>query len=155
MDVPEGLVIDNSSNVSVAFSTDAGLKNGPTAASYNIGVQTSSDTTSTNVSFSLTATQDLTVTAITPSPTIQNAAASYSVKFTTGSSGALSIGDSIDIIFPANTFIPASINKSDVQINNNAPTINPVISGQKVTFKTPVAIGNVPPTIPSPPKNPR
>ena len=68
------------------------------------------------------------MTSVTPNPSTQNAAAGYSVKFTTGSGGALSVTpvpDSIRVVFPMNTYIPATVSKNDVTVNGTHPTTNP------------------------------
>ncbi len=107
--MPNGLTVGNSTAVSVAFDTSAHLNNGATAQTYTIGVKTSSDTANVTGNYTLTAAQNLSITSVTPTPATQNASASYSIRFLTGSAGALSIGHSISIIFPINTFIPCNL----------------------------------------------
>jgi hypothetical protein len=149
--VPNGLIVNSSTATKVVFDTSAGLANGGTAGTYDLQVRTSSDTlysetTGTNGDYTLVTSQSLSVTSVTPNPAIQNAAASYSVKFKTGSpGGALSVGDSISLIFPVNTYIPASASPNDITVNGCSLTENPVISANtlKITVPTGVAIGNL------------
>jgi hypothetical protein len=123
--MPNGLTIGNSTAVTVDFDASAGLDN-VSQISNDIYVNTSSDMLADYGSYSLSTSSDLSVTAVTPNPTTQNANAGYSVKFTTGSSGALTAGpDSIRIIFPSNTYIPAAVSKNDVTVNGNNPATNP------------------------------
>jgi len=142
--VPGGVTIDNSSAVIVQIDTSAGLDNGSTVGSYDLYVRTSSDTNTTvSGSYSLTASQPLAVTLITPNPSTQNASAGYSVRFTTGSSGALSAGDTVRIIFPSNTQLPASAGTGDITVNGNELSANPAISGDTLKIPVPNAINNL------------
>ena len=60
-------------------------------------------------------------------PTTQNANASYSINFTLGDpDGGLTAGpDSISIIFPSNTYLPATVGTSVVTVNGQNPPTNP------------------------------
>ena len=127
--MPNGLTIGNNAAVTVDFDTSAGLNN-LNQLSNSILVHTSSDTTDASGPYTLSSSSTLSVTSVTPNPTTQNANAGYSVKFTTGSGGALSVipvPDSIRIVFPLNTYIPATVSKNDVTINGVNPTTNPRI----------------------------
>ncbi|TFG95814.1 MAG: hypothetical protein E4H13_12920, partial [Calditrichales bacterium] len=109
--MPNGLTINNSTAATILFKSALGLNNGSTTGTYNLRVRTSSDTVYSDSTgalgdYTLAASQPLYVTSITPTPATQNASASYSVKFTTGSLGALSAGDSIRVVFPQNTYLP-------------------------------------------------
>ncbi|MGD9486463.1 MAG: FlgD immunoglobulin-like domain containing protein [Calditrichaceae bacterium] len=146
--VPNGLTIGNSTAATVKFLSNSGLTNGSTAGTYNINVKTSSDnafadTTGASGNYSILLTQPLFVSSVTPSPTTQNASAGYSVKFTTGSTGALIAGDEIRIEFPSNTGLPATVSKTDVTVNGVNPTVNPTISTNTLIIKTPVSINNL------------
>jgi len=140
--MPNGLTIGNSSAVTVEFDTSAGLLNGTPDGSYAVQVRTLSDNVQASGSYTLTASQPLAVTSVTPSPATQNANAGYSVKFNTGSAGGLTAGaDNIDIVFPSNTFLPTNISKNDITVNSTALTVNPTILGQTMTLLVPVNIG--------------
>jgi hypothetical protein len=121
--VPNGLTIDNNTEVTVNFSSDAGLSNGDTQVDpYEVLVNTSSDGTNGLGYYTITATQDLSVVSVVPSPTAQN----------TGSGGALSTGDEIIIEFPDNTGLPGTISLNDVQLRVNGgipdnPDVNPTV----------------------------
>ena len=141
--VPNGLTILNSTAVSVAFDTSAGLNNGALATTYTIGVRTSSDTSYATGSYSLAASQSLSVTSVTPTPATQNASASYSVRFLTGSTGALSIGDTIFIVYPVNTYLPGFFSRTDLTVNGSNPTTNPVVQGNTLIIRTPVTVDNL------------
>ncbi|MCK4559459.1 MAG: hypothetical protein KAV45_06715 [Calditrichia bacterium] len=124
--MPNGLTIGNSTAVTVDFDTSAGLDN-LSQLINNISVETSSDTLSATGEYTLSTSSPLSVTSVTPNPTTQNANASYSVKFTTGDpDGALIAGvDSIRIVFPSNTQIPAAVSLNDVTVNGTNPATNP------------------------------
>jgi hypothetical protein len=141
--MPNGLTIGNSSAVSVAIDTSAHLNNGTTAQTYTIGVKTSSDTANVTGNYTLTAAQNLSITSVTPTPATQNASASYSIRFLTGSLGALSSGDSICITFPVNTYLPATLSLSDVTVNGSNPASNPLVRGNTLRIYTPVAVNSL------------
>ena len=140
--IPEGLTIGNSSSVTVNFETGAGLNTRDFSGTFNMRVRTTSDTvysdtTGTAGDYIITDTQNLSVTSVTSNPTTQNAAAGYSIKFSTGSSGALSAGDSIRITFPSNTSLPTVISLSDVTVNGTNPLSNPRISANTLIIPAP------------------
>ncbi|TFG96465.1 MAG: T9SS type A sorting domain-containing protein, partial [Calditrichales bacterium] len=85
------------------------------------------------------------VTSITPTPATQNASASYSVKFTTGSLGALSAGDSIRVVFPQNTYLPPTLSASNVTVNGLNPSVNPTVQGDTLTIPAPATINGLTP----------
>jgi hypothetical protein len=124
--MPNGLTIDNSTAVTVDFDTSAGLDNLNQVTNI-ISVETSSDTLAATGGYTLTTSSTLSVTSVTPNPTTQNATASYSVKFTLGDpGGALTANvDSIEIVFPSNTFLPAAVSLSDITVNGTNPASNP------------------------------
>lgn len=143
--VPSGMTLPASTEATVTFDTAAGLKNGATAGNYQVQVATSAEyvlSTQTN-NLTIADQASLTITQVTPSPSTVNAAAAYTIKFTTGSSGALSVGNTIVITFPANTYVPATIDKSLITVNSTNPTVNASASGQALTITTPVAVGNI------------
>jgi hypothetical protein len=142
--VPNGMSISNSGSVSILFKNILGFGNENVAAGpYSVEVRTSSDTTVAAGTYTLSATQDLTVTSVSPNPTTQNANASYSVRFTTGSGVTLALGDSIRMVFPSNTGFPVSMDASDVTINGNSLVIDPTIEGDTLTVRTPIVIGGL------------
>jgi hypothetical protein len=143
--LPNGQTIDSTTAVQVSFASSAGLSNSTTPGIYNVRVRTSSDTTYADTTgtagdYPLGAAQNLSVTSVTPNPSTQNSAAGYSIKFTTGSSGALSAGDSIRIVFPSNTSLPASVNLNDVTVDGLNPPSDPRISGDTIIVAAPDTI---------------
>jgi hypothetical protein len=146
--VPNGITINNSSTVNIKFNETAGLDNNTVSGTFKVQVKTSSDTTYSSIAGSngdyiLTASQSLSVNSVLPNPTTQNSSASYSINFNLGSSGALGIGDSIRIVFPNNTSLPASINLNDVTVEGTNPSENPTIEGDTLTIKSPSAFSNL------------
>jgi hypothetical protein len=140
--MPSGLTIGDNSAVTVAFDCNAGLRNGETSGTYNVQVKTSSDAVFQTGTYILSEAQDLSVTSVTPNPATQNSNASYSVKFTTGSLGALNTADSdsIKIIFPFNTFLPTNISRNDITVNGTTLTVNPTVTGQALRMLVPADI---------------
>ncbi|MBX7150246.1 hypothetical protein K1X84_01300 [bacterium] len=141
INIPDGLTIDNNTAVSVVFDTSARLDNRNPFGTSTIVVKTSSDTTNASGTYTITLTQLLAVTSVVPSPSRINAASGYSIKFTTGSSGALNQGDTIRIAFPSNTFVPSSINKNDLTVNGINPLVNPTVIGDTIKVNVPQAGG--------------
>ncbi len=146
--IPNGLTIDSSSVATVKFTEGAGLDNGSTAGTYKVRVKTSSDTVYSGIAgtegdYTISASQSLEVTSVLPSPSTQNASAGYSIKFNVGSpGGALSVGDSIILIFPSNTYLPSTVSTSDVTVNGTSPTVNPTVSGDTLFIVTPVNVSD-------------
>jgi len=143
--VPDGLTIDNFGSVTVLFESLAGLNTLDTSGTFNMQVRTSSDTVFSDTSgtagdYVITDGQDLTITSVSLNPTTQNAAAGYTVRYTTGSLGALSVGDTIHICFPSNTSLPTVINRNDIQVNGTNPSSNPGINGDTLSIMVPDTI---------------
>jgi hypothetical protein len=143
--LPNGISIGNSSNVSVLFKDVLGFANEvvDTTITYTVEVTTSADTTVATGNYTLTETQNLSVTSVTPNPTTQNANASYSVRFTTGSNTLLASGDSIRMVFPDNTGFPVSMKATDVTVNGSTLVLDPTIEGDTLTVRTPIIIGEL------------
>lgn len=140
--VPGGLSIGNNTGFTVIFSAGSGLDNADTVGTFNLRIKTSSDTSFSDTAgaagdYVLTNLQPLSFTSVTAAPSTQNANAGYSVKFTTGSLGALSAGENVRIVFPSNTFVPALVSKSDVFVNSLQPPVNPTVSQDTITISVP------------------
>ena len=99
-----------------------------------------SDTIGTAGDYLITNGQDLTITSVSLNPTTQNASAGYTVRFTTGSLGALSAGDTVHISFPSNTSLPTVINLNDILVNGSNPSSNPGINGNRLSIVVPDSI---------------
>ena len=132
--MPNGLTINNSTAVTVDFDTSAGLDN-LSQESNTISVLTSSDALAGSGPYSLSTSSSLSVSSVSTNPTTQNANASYSINFTLGDpDGALTSGvDSILIIFPSNTYLPATVSTSVVTVNGQNPPANPRVGFDTVT----------------------
>jgi flagellar hook assembly protein FlgD len=146
--LPEDMTIGNSTSATINFQTTTGLATRNYSGTFQMQVKTSSDTTYSDTTgtagdYSITDTQSLSISSVTPNPSVQNAAAGYSVSFTTGSLGALAAGDSIRLVFPANTFLPAAVSKSDFAVNGSNPDFNPGVDVDTLTIRVPSAIGDL------------
>jgi hypothetical protein len=141
--LPVGTSVANSTMATVVFDTSAGLQNGPTQGSSSLAVHTSSDTTDANGTLNLTLNQFLSVTSVTINPATQNAVAGYSIKFKTGSPGALSAGDTVKIAFPYNTGLPATMSTSDLTVNGTNPSVAPLIDADTLYIAVPQAIADL------------
>ena len=131
--------ISVNSQVTVIISQNFGIKNPSSTGSYNISVYTSKDTSSVDVSFTITTSQ-ITQPTVQLSTTSAGAVCAYTISFTTGASGALSGGvDKINVIFPVGTTMPDSISTSAVTVNN-IPTTNVQVNGTTVTITVPISI---------------
>jgi len=113
----------------IKFETSAAIRSAlqdkTTAGSlchYRVKVETSQDTTAVYSNYFYLGDTDAYVTSVDhlsgfPSPATVGAAAEYKFEFTVGSSGALTAGsDTITVIFPSGTTVPASASKSTVQV---------------------------------------
>ncbi len=144
--VPNGVTIENGTSATVLFKSTLGFANADISdGTYTVQVKTSSDGINGSGNYTLTASQDLFITSVTPSPSLQNASAGYSVAFTLGSGGALSIGDTIRIIFPSNTYLPQTMSTSDVLVNGSNPPSAPLISGQTLKIRAPEILSGLDP----------
>ncbi len=143
--MPNGFVIENNVPFSVVFDSSARLDNLNPQGTSQVRVRTTSDTVTAIGSYTLTLTQAMYITSVVPTPSTVNAKAGYSIKFTTGSSGALLQGDTIYILFPSNTYLPPTFSKNDVTINGLNPLANPLVVGDtlKVTVPQPGGITNL------------
>jgi trimeric autotransporter adhesin len=128
--VPSGVTVANSTATSVYFNSSAGLTTTASPGTFNVTITTSADSTAASGNYTLSAVQNLAVTQATVSPLTVNAAAAYTVKFTTGSpTGALAAdAGTITLTFPINTFVPSSIPKSDIKINTVTIEADPTTS---------------------------
>ncbi|HNH28367.1 MAG TPA: FlgD immunoglobulin-like domain containing protein, partial [bacterium] len=145
IEMPSGASVPASTQSKVTFSASAGLTNGGSAGSYQVQVATDAENTlstkTSNMVFA--ASSALAVTQVTPSPSTINATAAYTIKFTTGSSGALAINDSILITFPSNTYLPGTISSSLITVNGSQLAASAVGSNNVLRIRNPVTINNV------------
>ncbi len=109
--------ISSSSDVSVVFLQNSGIKNPSVSGKYKIEVWTSGDPSSVESGDIDIVASKITRPSVIVSPSITGMNASYVITFATGSSGALGINDRIYVTFPSGTYVPVSIPPSYVTIN--------------------------------------
>ncbi|RII25647.1 MAG: hypothetical protein CXR31_13845 [Geobacter sp.] len=134
----------------VIGSSTAVITNPSQPGSYTHDMYTSVETAPvTSAAYTISASTGTSVSAasVTPSPAGAGSTVGYTISFNVGSAGRLATtatagANTIDIIFPAGTTVPASIAAGNVTVNGTACTVAPAISGQTVTITTPVAVAN-------------
>ncbi len=144
--VPGGVTVANSTQTTVLLNGAAGLNHGASTGTFTAVVTTSADSAAGGTAnYSLAATQNLAVDLVTPYKAIVNAGASYTIKFTTGSSGALSVDDTIHVAFPSGTVLPDVMSGGDVRINGATVTgsIATDAANRLIGIPTPATVGNV------------
>ncbi|MEM3581405.1 MAG: hypothetical protein QXQ64_09170, partial [Candidatus Bathyarchaeia archaeon] len=106
--------------VEVSISKDIGIKTPSSAGSYKLGISTSKDLNVIYSTFSITNTtlSDVYVIVV---PSIVNEVSSFTIQFSTGSQGALGLGDYVKIRFPEEFYLPGSIDKNSVTLNGLVP----------------------------------
>ncbi|MCE5192564.1 MAG: stalk domain-containing protein [Candidatus Cryosericum sp.] len=115
--------ISASAFVSIQILTTYGLVNTPVAGTYSVLLATAADTvpaSSNQVSITGTTIGAVTVAV---SPLTPSTAATYTLFFSTSTSGGLVPGDSISVQFPAGTGYPAFINPTLILVNGQ-PSLN-------------------------------
>lgn len=139
--VPQSIA--ESSIVTVKFKNTSGIKNPNSPGTYNLKVWTSADpevVTTPDISISASTVGKANV-VVTPSITGMNA--SYIITFTTGSSGALQVGDKIYITFPSGTYLPPAIPPNTIQVNGAAVSSAVTnIASRKLIIAVPTLIGS-------------
>jgi hypothetical protein len=155
--VPSGVSANASDSIRVRLNVATGndrIKNPSSSGStYTLTVETSKDAgavSSSKYTITSLSTEQISKATVTPSPDTTNASASYRIDFKTNStSGALVVGDSIIIVFPSDTDVPASISASNITVDdvNDAPgptqcTVAPVIkqNSRRISVVTPIAL---------------
>jgi len=104
-------------NVSVVFSSDAGIQNPSAGSNYAVSVSTTTEPTAVQSNaYSITAATSISGVTVSLGDPAISTATTYTISFTTGT-GGLAIGDTIFFQFPTGTTIPASITASTVTIN--------------------------------------
>ena len=138
--------IGNSTAATVVIESGTGMLTNPseTGSNKTLAVRTEKEPdpiSSAQYTITTTATS-LTQAAVTVNPAALSDSAAYTLSFSTGSKGALRVGDKFTVTFPAGTTVPASIEASLLRVNGTAPTAAPTIdAGNRiVTIATPIAI---------------
>jgi len=114
-----------------------------TGSNYTLTLRVGSLATAiTSTRYSTTTTTALTSVTATPSPATTAAAASYTILGTTSSDGALAVGDTIVVTFPAGTTVPSSMAATAISVDGVTATAVPVInqSSRRVAVVIPTAI---------------
>lgn len=142
---------DNLQFLQVIIPKAAGFRNpGPTLSNpYKLKIYTESETTVVNSSnYNISSADQLSFSSIAITPDTVNMTAAYLVSFYTGNPGALSANtDFIELTFPTNTKLPASINSSRITITNSDgfsdnPSLVNRISDTKIRLRTPLSIAS-------------
>jgi hypothetical protein len=146
-------IIDNSENVTVRINSALGVENPSTSGSYTLDVNTTAEPTAiTSSNYSVISLNEISIPNVTllnsngslPANTV-NATSEYRVSFRLGTNedNQLATGDIIKLTFPQGTFVPSSIDRTDIQISSdlvdNPQSVS--VSGQTVTMTAPYPIG--------------
>ena len=124
-----------SAAVTVVFDVAAGLEN-PSIVStgYTVKVKTSKETTEvTSLSYSITRGSDVSSIYVTLGTTTASQTSAYAIKFTTGTSG-MAVNDSIYIVFPSGTTVPASISLDSVTVAGTAASLVETTPGTRTVL---------------------
>ena len=114
--------IGDSSSVKVVISKSFGIKNPTQAGAYKVSVSTSKDLNPVDSpEYTISATT-LSKAYVIVTPAIIGANAQYVIQFSTGSGGALSASDTIQIVFPQGTSVPNSVPISSINVNGALPS---------------------------------
>ncbi len=144
--VTSGTTVSASTATTLAFTNVGGeLMTNPSTTGSNYTLTLRVDSTEAPVTSSkYTVTSSTTLASVTasPSPATTGSAAAYTIGATTASNGALAVGDSIVVVFPAGTTVPASMTAANVSVDGVTATYAPVINqgSRRVAVVTPVAV---------------
>ena len=144
LSVPEDL--PSNSLIIVKFTEKANVVNPKTPKDdYRIMISTTSDsipTASANFRIVVSLLRNVKVSV---SPIVPGASAAYNIKLMVGGAGALNINqDTITIIFPSDTVLPATIAANSITVNSTPLQVRPQIdiAQRKLTLSLPVRIEN-------------
>jgi hypothetical protein len=139
--------VNASTTVNVVFAEGTNMILNPTTTGSDktVAVRTTQETdpiSSSTFTINTTATT-LTAAVVTVNPATESDPAAYTVSFSTGSNGAVRVGDTFTVTFPSGTTVPVSIAADNMRVNGVAPTEDPTVnvSSRIVTVKTPSVIG--------------
>ena len=132
--------------ICIQFTTAAGLKNPVTPGNYSLKLSTSAEP-------SIVSSQSYTIRLpgrgyVTVTPNTSSKEAEYQIIFTLGVNGAIypsgteGLDRNIMITFPPSFTLPATIAAGSIQVNGFATSEIATITGQKITFPTPVVLDN-------------
>ena len=118
-------------SVSIVISSGTGMITNPSTANnnYQISVKTSEETTLVPSSpYPVTETTTVSGVAVSLGTQEADSAASYTITFDTGSSGALSTSDSIIVTFPSGTGVGSAVARSttdtpDITVNSTSASV--------------------------------
>lgn len=136
--LPAQVNVGASKPVNVVIETSAGIQN-PEAGSYTLSVYTTADQTAVTSRSYTVIGSSISQPTVTVDPDTAWADAKYTIKFNTGSAGALVGGkDTITVVFPKGTAVPSRISTSHIRVNNTAVNVGSVTrSGNSITFTVP------------------
>lgn len=113
--------IANSEVVTVEIPTGASIRN-PSGGTYTLRVATSSLPNNTiSDQYVINPTNVLAFSSVSVSPNVVNTVAEYTIEFLTGTTGALASADSIYLVFPRHTTLPANISVSSAEASRTIP----------------------------------
>lgn len=142
---------DNLQFVQVIIPRSSGMRNpGPDLSNpYRVSVRTDSEPNAVlSTNYNISNPDQLSFSAILATPDTVNAAAAYQVSFYTGNPGALTANtDFIELTFPPNTTLPATINSARITISNSEgfsdnPSSVVRVSDTQIRLRTPLDIAS-------------
>jgi hypothetical protein len=134
--------VSNLDKLYVYFTEQVGMLNPSAPGNYQIFVKTSAEENYIGSLEYAINPVSYTIPTVAVKPAFIGEEAAYTIRFQTGSYGNLNMGDTINLRFPADTTIPASLNSSYVRVNNVRCAINPLTNpvDRTIQIYSPVAI---------------
>ncbi len=136
------IALANDASVSIVFNSGAGLLNPSTAGNYTLQARTSAQTTSgTSPNYAITsATTQVSIANVTPSPNTVNSAASYTITCNLGAQGRLLAGTSTITLTFNNVTSVTNGSLSNVTINGVNATATGNSGAHTVTITAPASL---------------
>ena len=135
-------IAKNGGIFAVVIDANADIRNPSSPGSYTLQVATSKETTLvTSGSFSIfQSNSTVTAAAVSPNPSVEGLAASYTIGFDVGAGGFLTAGSStITVVFPSQTFVP---NGALSGVTVNGTSASATADNDTVFITTPVNVDN-------------
>lgn len=146
-------VIDNNENITIQITSALGVENPNSTGDYTLDINTTAEPTDVASStYTIISLSDISIPNVTllnsdgslPANTV-NSVAAYHVSFRLGTNedNQLATGDLIEVTFPNGTYVPSTIDATDIEISSdlvdNPSSVS--VSGQTVTLTVPYPIG--------------
>ncbi|MCK5848866.1 MAG: copper amine oxidase N-terminal domain-containing protein [Caldisericia bacterium] len=134
--------VNNLDNLYVYFTEQSGMLNPSSPGNYQIFVKTSKEEVYTSSSEYTITPVSYTIPTVSVRPAFVGVDGIYTIRFKTGTYGGLNMGDTINLEFPADTTIPASIASNRIRVNNIRCNINPLTNpiDRTIQVYSPIAI---------------